>query len=78
MPELSEHKELIADFFGILEKHAEEFKDLPEWSAYNIFCYAADVCTCGDRERAKQFARDYLKMKYKEDKTAFNGPGFIE
>lgn len=69
MPELTDHKELINDFFKFFSERSETFKDLPEWAAYSLFCTCADYITVGDPELAKKFARDYLKIKYNEIKN---------
>lgn len=77
MPELYEHREMIEELFSFFENHKEEFGDLREWTAYNIFCTLTDYLVSGDIAKAKQFARDYLKAKCKEEKKAFNGEGFL-
>lgn len=78
MNEASQHRELINDFFHLIEKHGEEFKELTQWMRFNLFCTMADTICQGDRNLAKNFARDYLKMKYSEDKTELNGDGFVD
>lgn len=78
MNEASQHKELINDFYHILEKHGDEFNTLSQWMRFNLFCSMADTICTGDKTLAKSFARDYLKMKFNEDKTEFNGPGFVD
>lgn len=76
--EASEHRELIDDFYHVLEKHGEDMDLLSRWMRFNLFCAMADTICKGDRALAKDFARDYLKLKYSEDKTELNGAGFID